>query len=239
MIDDTIDSVPEADIADLRERLRSFRPVARIGRDGDHGVDGQWLSRVVRHWERSYDWRAREARLAAWPWVRSGTAVPIPAVRKPAGADRPVVLLLHGWPDSVLRFERVLPALEECTVVAPALPGFPFAAETTQGLSSLEIADAVAAAMDDFGHARYVVSAGDVGCDVAEALAARHPDAVRALHLTDISQYHFLMDPPADLDDEEVAYAERGGGGRRPRAATCMSSPRGRTPCRWRWETPR
>lgn len=39
------------------------------------------------------------------------------------------------------------------------------------------------------GYERYVVSAGDVGCDVAEALAAGHPDRVAAPHLTDVSQY--------------------------------------------------
>lgn len=54
------------------------------------------------------------------------------------------------------------------------------------------------------------VRAGDVGCDVAEALAARHPAMVTALHLTDVSQYHFLAGLPDDLDDEERAYVARG-----------------------------
>jgi hypothetical protein len=69
---------------------------------------------------------------------------------------------------------------------------------------------AVAAAMADLGYDRYVVSAGDVGCDVAEALAARHPDRVAALHLTDVFQYRFLVDPPQDLTADERAYVERG-----------------------------
>lgn len=64
--------------------------------------------------------------------------------------------------------------------------------------------------MAEFGLDRYVASAGDVGCDVAEALAARHPGAVAALHLTDISQNHYLAGPPDDLDDEERAYVEHG-----------------------------
>src|SRR5688572_13893971 len=64
--------------------------------------------------------------------------------------------------------------------------------------------------MAEFGYGSYVVSAGDVGCDVAESLAARYPERVAALHLTDVSQLHFLIDLPDDLSDAERAYVERG-----------------------------
>lgn len=209
----SIGRVTDATLDDLRRRLGSYRavPVPRIG-DG-LGVDQDLLSEVLRHWRDEYDWRAREQRIDDWGWRETEHApVPIRAVVRPADrADAPVVLLLHGWPDSVLRFERLFPLLPDVTVVAPALPGFPFAAPVDQGgMSSVEMADAVAAAMAEFGFSEYVVSAGDVGCDVAEAIAARHGSAVSALHLTDLSQYHFLVDPPTDLDDEERAYVERG-----------------------------
>jgi pimeloyl-ACP methyl ester carboxylesterase len=64
--------------------------------------------------------------------------------------------------------------------------------------------------LSELGYERYVVSAGDVGYDVAEALAASHPDRVLALHLTDVSQYHFLVNPPQDLSDAERAYVQHG-----------------------------
>jgi pimeloyl-ACP methyl ester carboxylesterase len=105
----------------------------------------------------------------------------------------------------------VLPELADVTVVVPALPGFPFAAPVDGGgLSAVAMADAVAGALRELGFDRSVVSAGDVGCDVAEALAARHPEAVTALHLTDVSQYHFLVDLPEDLSEEERAYVADG-----------------------------
>ncbi len=53
--------------------------------------------------------------------------------RRAAHAAAVPVLLLHGWPDSVLRFEKVLPLLGDLHVVVPALPGFPFAAPVEQG----------------------------------------------------------------------------------------------------------
>ena len=122
------------------------------------------------------------------------------------------VLLLHGWPDSVLRFERLLPLLTGCHVVVPALPGFPFAAPlTTVGMSIGRMAEVVAAAMRELGYARYTVSGGDVGGDVAELLAAAHPDRVSALHLTNVSPRHRFFADPAALPPEAAAYLDRAG----------------------------
>jgi pimeloyl-ACP methyl ester carboxylesterase len=197
-------------IADLGERLRRFRPVPGVGLNGDRGVDASLVDRLVRHWITDFDWATQEARIAAYPWEQtSRSTVPIRAIVSRAPTPAPVVLLLHGWPDSVLRFERLFPHLSDVTVVAPALPGFPFAAPSP-GMSGVAMAGAVAQAMSEFGFDRYVVSAGDIGSDVAEALAGRHPAAVAALHLTDVSQLHYLVDPPADLTEEERAYVAYG-----------------------------
>lgn len=113
-------------LADLYERLHRFRPVRELGGEGfagDLGVDAALLGRLVEHWRDRYDWREHENRIGAEPWRQTSSArVPVRAiVRAVPGA--PVVVLLHGWPDSVLRFERLLPLLDDVTVVAPALPG--------------------------------------------------------------------------------------------------------------------
>ena len=93
-----------------------------------------------------------------------------------ANAGAPVVVLLHGWPDSVFRFERVIPLLRDLHVVVSALPGFPFAAPlTTPGMSANRIAGIVADALDRLGYPRYTVSGGDVGGTVAEILAGPTP----------------------------------------------------------------
>ena len=118
-------------------------------------------------------------------------------------------MLLHGWPDSVLRFERVLPLLDEVHVVVPALPGHPFSPPLDEvDLSSADMAVLVAEAMAELGYDRYVVSAGDIGRGVALALAARHPDRVAALHVTDLPLLA-PVDDPAALSDEQRDHQER------------------------------
>ncbi len=206
--------VTDAVLTDLRARLRAYRPVVLPpGLGWSRGVDPGYLADLVEWWAGSYDWRGHEQRIRSWPWVLTGAgSTPVRLVhQRSASPDAAVVVLLHGWPDSVLRFEKVLPLLSGYDVVVPALPGYPFAAPVAAGgMSADDIAEAVAAAMAELGHARYVVSAGDVGCDVAEALADRHPARVAALHLTDVSQSHFLVDPPDDPSEVERAYIAHG-----------------------------
>jgi pimeloyl-ACP methyl ester carboxylesterase len=205
--------VDEAVLVDLRARLRAFRPVpTAVGHGWDRGVDRDHLASLLTYWAEGYDWREHERRLRALPWVDlDDEAVPVRAIHQPAGEDAPAVVLLHGWPDSVLRFERVLPLLSDLNVVVPALPGFPFAAPVPEGgLPTAAMAEGIGRAVAELGYRRYVVSAGDVGSDVAEALAVARPQEVAALHLTDVSQYRFLVDPPTDLSEREQEYLRRG-----------------------------
>lgn len=205
--------VPPEEIADLRERLRRFRgPAVATGLGTDRGVDLDRLASLIEYWADEYDWPSHEERIRSLPWELAGRRQPLRVIHQRADSpSAPAVLLLHGWPDSVLRFVRVLPQLRDVNVVVPALPGFPFAAPVPQrGLSAAAMADLVREAMTDLGYERFTISAGDVGCDVAEALAGRHPESVSALHLTDVSQYHFLVDLPEDLSPSEREYVTYG-----------------------------
>jgi len=200
-------------VTDLRRRLRKRRPTpVADALPGSAGVDLDLLDELLDYWADGYDWAATEQRVRALPWRLVPTSLgPLRAVVRPAGPDAPVAVLVHGWPDSVLRFERVLPLLTDITVVIPALPGYPFAAPVDgHGRTAAETATMIAEAMTALGYNEFVVSAGDVGCDVAETIAAEHPHLVTALHLTDISQYHYLTAMPEDANPEERAYEEHG-----------------------------
>jgi pimeloyl-ACP methyl ester carboxylesterase len=195
---------------ELRERLRRTQRVATPWADDEtRGVTGAFLDELLDRWANDYDWRAHERRIGELPWATvaaGGTELRVVHQRS-ADPGAPVVVLLHGWPDSVLRFERVLPLLTDVHVVVPALPGFPFAAPlTAPGMSVNRIAGIVAHALDELGYPKYTVSGGDVGGTVAEILAAEHPDRVAALHLTDVSPRHALTANPAKLAPDAAAY---------------------------------
>jgi len=208
---------------DLRARLRLTRRVTTPwSDDSTRGVTADRLDELLERWAESYDWRIHERRIADLPWTvtRAGgidlRMIHQRAVERGRGpdpdSDTPVVVLLHGWPDSVLRFERVLPLLTDMHVVIPALPGFPFAAPlTTPGMSVNRIAEVVAEALSQLGYSRYTLSGGDIGGTIAEVIAAEHPESVASLHLTNVAPQRALTADPAKLAPDAAAYLARAG----------------------------
>lgn len=195
---------------ELRDRLRTTRRVTTPwSGDETRGITSARLDELLARWAGDYDWDAHEHRIRALPWATVGTDLRVIHQRS-VDPGAPVVVLLHGWPDSVLRFERVLPLLTDVHVVVPALPGFPFAAPlTAAGMSAGRIAEIVAAGLAELGYARYTLSGGDVGGTVAEVLAGRHPDRTAALHLTNVAPQRALTADPTTLAPDAVAYLSR------------------------------
>lgn len=200
--------IDEAVLEDLRRRLAMTRPPRLPGGLGwERGTDPEYLAELVAYWEQRYDWRKHETRIHALPWADG-----VPALHQPASRPgAPTVVLLHGWPDSILRFERVLPLLCDLEVVVPCLPGYPFGAPVTApGMSTTAMGDEVVTMLDALGVQRCVLSGGDIGSGVAGAIAAGHPQRVRALHLTDVPTGRLVAIPENELTAEECDYRDRG-----------------------------
>jgi len=61
-------SVPETELADLRQRLAQTRlPEKETVTDYSQGVPLKTVQQVLRYWQSEYDWRKCEARLNAVP----------------------------------------------------------------------------------------------------------------------------------------------------------------------------
>jgi hypothetical protein len=132
--------VPESELRDLRERLGRTRwPERETVDDSSQGVPLAYVQELCAYWAEGYDWRATEARLNALPQFRTeldGLGIHFLHVRSPHAEALPLVLT-HGWPGSVLEFEKVIGPLTDPTahggdaadafhVVCPSLPGYGF-----------------------------------------------------------------------------------------------------------------
>jgi pimeloyl-ACP methyl ester carboxylesterase len=211
---DPIFAVSDAVLDDLQARLQNTRwPSAVEGQGWARGTDLDYLSQLVDYWQTGFDWRAQEAALGRFSHER----VPISGLElhqiheRAAEPSALPVVLLHGWPDSFLRYTKALPLLDSFHRVVPSLPGYGFSERpTSPGWSSVRMADAIAELMTANGYHRFLVSGGDVGSSVAENLARRHADRVIALHLTDVPYTHLFSVDPAQLSEPERAYLAAG-----------------------------
>jgi hypothetical protein len=103
--------IPDADLEDLRNRLRRTRwPEAATAAGWTQGVPLDYLRELCAYWARDYDWRATETRLNAVPQFRAeldGLRIHFLHVRSPEPAATPLVMT-HGWPGSVVEFLDVI-----------------------------------------------------------------------------------------------------------------------------------
>ena len=104
-------------------------------------------------------------------------------------AEAPVVLLLHGWPDSAQTWDTVAARLNAAGLrtLTPSLRGFGdtrfrSADEPRTGNSGVLALDAIAL-MDALGVERFMVAGHDWGSNTAEALAVGWPDRVQRMAL--------------------------------------------------------
>jgi len=192
-------AVPEAAIADLKRRLSTTRwPDQPPGEAWATGSDVAYMQDLVAYWCDGFDWRAQEAALNAWPQLKvplGGIDLHFLHVQGKGPAPRPL-LLLHGWPGSVLEFLELIPRLtdpvrfggdpaESFTVVAPSLPGFTLSFAPGQARFGAEaMADLFAELMTGvLGYPRFGAQGGDWGSFVAARLAFAHPACVSGIHL--------------------------------------------------------
>lgn len=191
--------VPDAALADLRERLARTRwPDQAPGEPWAYGTDLAYMRDLVDYWHGRFDWRAQEARLNAFPQYK----VPLHGIElhylhvPGQGPDPCPLLLLHGWPGSVLEFLELIPRLTDpgrfggdpadaFTVVAPSLPGFGLSFAPGQPRFSAEaMADCLAELMTGtLGYGRFAAQGGDWGSFVASRLGFAYPERLIGVHL--------------------------------------------------------
>jgi pimeloyl-ACP methyl ester carboxylesterase len=214
--------VAEQILEDLRHRLSRTRWIDEAPGGGwEHGLDVTYLRDLTDYWRSEFDWRAQEAAINRFDNFRAdlgGRKVHFIHQRGRGPNPLPIVLT-HGFPDSFLRFMKVIPMLTDPArhggvaddafdVVVPSLPGYGFSDKAEKDGMLFRVGDLWHELMTrvlDYDH--YVAHGGDWGSTITELLARDHGDAVAGIHLTDIPFFHALQ-PPDDPSAREKKYLE-------------------------------
>ena len=138
--------VPDAAIADLRERLARTRlPDEPPLPPWSTGTSVAYLKSLLGYWQNGFDWRAWEGKLNSFPqFTLPIRGIDLHFIRAPSQKPgAPPLLLSHGWPGSVFEFHKIIPLLtEHFTVIAPSLPGYTLSFKPgQQRFGIVEIAD--------------------------------------------------------------------------------------------------
>lgn len=188
---------PDSTLADIRRRVAEYPWHAMPADDGWHyGANKQYMRELCDYWLGEYDWRAAEAELNCLPQYKAEVdGVDLHFVHQPAAnADAIPLLILHGWPGSVVEFQHIIGALANPQnhgatdapafhVVAPSLPGFGFSGAPPRPWGPRKMAATLDKLMRDaLGYKNYIAQGGDWGGAIASWLGFEHP-ACRAIHI--------------------------------------------------------
>jgi len=190
--------VDDSTLEDLRLRLSMTRFPDQIDGTGwEYGTPIAYVRELVRYWRDEYDWRAQEAQLNELDHFRTsidGQQIHFVHARS-RHADALPLLIVHGWPGSVVEFLDVIPRLTDPEahggraedafhVVAPSLPGYGFSEPPrAPGWDIRRVAHAFVELMERLGYPRYGAQGGDWGAQIVTRLAALDPEHCAALHL--------------------------------------------------------
>ena len=221
--------VPEADLQDLHARLSRTRypDIPPLDDPWSLGTSPAFMHGLVAYWRDTFDWRAQEAALNAFPQLTLPIDTPdgpiqVHALHVPGRGPSPTPLLLcHGWPGSIFEFLDIIPRLTDparfgrdpahsFTVIAPSLPGYGLSFQPGQPRLGLEeMAEILASLMTELGYPRFITQGGDFGAFTTTRLAFRYPERFIGLHLNMLPVPRDTTPPDDATPDDRARYAAR------------------------------
>jgi pimeloyl-ACP methyl ester carboxylesterase len=235
--------IPESSLADLQDRLKRTRWPDELNNSGwEYGTNLGYLKELTQYWLREYDWRTNERQMNEWPHYKviiDDQEIHFIHIKSKSPNALPIILT-HGWPDSFLRFEKLIPLLTEpeafggnaadaFNVVIPSLPGFVFSDPIDSPGGLFDIHNLWAKLMTDvLGYDKFGAHGGDWGSVITEHIARSHARHVVGIHLTDVPFPHYFQKPD-DLSDTEKKFLEEIEQGQKENAAPMIQGTRPHT----------
>ncbi|HEX9025385.1 MAG TPA: epoxide hydrolase [Clostridium sp.] len=217
-------------LEDLKYRLDHVRwPDQLEGSAWERGTEINYLKSLISYWREEFDWRKQESELNSFDQFRCNIdGIDIHFIHERGKGPNPIpIILTHGWPDSYIRYQKIIPLLtdpasyggnpeDSFDVIVPSLPGFGFSSiPKHSGVNNSYVSELWAKLMTEkLGYSKFVAHGGDVGSGVTRYIALNHPELLMGIHLTDIGIIKDLMtsDNKADLSEEELQYKKNASG---------------------------
>lgn len=215
-------NVSQDELADLKQRLELTRfPDKETSDDWSQGTPLSYMETLRDYWLNDYRWSERERLLNQWPGYITnlqGLDIHFLHIRSKHKDARPL-LLTHGWPGSIVEFQKVIAPLTDPTshggqaedafhLICPTLPGFGFSGKpTSPGWNIEKIALAWNELMLRLDYDEYYAQGGDWGSIVTTMIGVQNLGNCKAIHVNMpiVGPDPDTMDDLSDLEQSALA----------------------------------
>lgn len=207
---------------DLRNRLANTRWTNELNNDKWHlGTNANYLKELCDYWQHKYNWKKNEDLLNSFSHFKTsvdGTGIHF-IHEKGKGKKSVPLILVHGYPDSFVRYLKIIPLLTAADkddfsfdLVVPSIPGYGFSEIPKEpGMNQQRIAELFTKLMtEELSYPNFIVHGGDWGSGITEQMALNSPQHLKGIHLTDIPWYHLFAIPNDGMTEKEKKYMQDG-----------------------------
>jgi pimeloyl-ACP methyl ester carboxylesterase len=197
--------IPDKVLEEVRLKVKNY-PWHEMPDDGgwEYGTNLEYMKDISKYWVKDFNWRKHESELNNFSnYTTSVDEIDIHFIHeKGSGSKATPLLLMHGWPGSVLEFLHIIKKLahpekfggneeDAFDVIAPSLPGFGFSGRSSRPIGPRKIANIFNKLMvENLDYTNYLAQGGDWGATIANWIGYDHSKNCTAIHINCLTMRH-------------------------------------------------
>ena len=209
-------NIPDKALQEIYTKVKNY-PWHEMPDDGGwkYGSNLEYMKEISSYWIKDFDWRKHEAEINKF----SNFTTVVDDIEmhfiheKGSGSNPTPLLLMHGWPGSVVEFLNIIENLahpekfggkieDAFDVVVPSLPGFGFSGRPSKPIGPRKMANTLNKLMtENLGYKNYLAQGGDWGATIANWIGYDHSKSCKAIHINCLTMRH--PDGPQSKQEEE------------------------------------
>ena len=208
------------EISSVYQKIKDYPWDTMPDLDGwEHGTNKKYLKELCDYWVSEFDWHKHEKQINNFEnFITNVEGIDIHFIKKKgSNPNSTPLLLMHGWPGSVIEFLEIIDKLanpeksgantkNSFDVIVPSLPGFGFSGKPTKPIGPRKMAEILNKLMiENLGYKNYMAQGGDWGATIANWIGYDHSKFCNAIHINCLTMRH----PDGPQSDDEKDWQKR------------------------------
>ena len=213
-------SVPDSTLEKIYNSVKNYPWKEMTNLDGwEYGSNLNYMKEFSNYWISKFDWQKQEAEINKFSnFITNVDDTDIHFIKEKGSGSNPMpLLILHGWPGSIVEFLHIIEKLahperfggkeeDAFDVIVPSLPGFGFSGCPSRPIGPRKMAKIFNKLMTkNLGYKNYLSQGGDWGATISNWLGYDHSKFCSGIHLNCLTMRH----PNGTQTKEEKDWEER------------------------------
>jgi len=203
-------------LKEINLKVKNY-PWHEMPEDGgwEYGTNLDYMKEISDYWVNKFDWKKHETEINKFSnYTTDVDGIKIHYIlEKGSGSKAMPLLLMHGWPGSIVEFLHIIEKLahpekfggkEENAfdVIVPSLPGFGFSGTPKRPIGPRKMSEVLNNLMvKNLGYKNYLAQGGDWGATICNWLAYDYSKTCKAIHINCLTMR--LPDGPQNQEEKD------------------------------------